>query len=192
MRSLAFSALPSLLVLLLSSPSWAEDPAVEKGLAIAKAADAKGTGYGDYSASGEMILRDSGGSESRRNFRIATREAPDDGDMSRITFEWPADIKDTALLTLAHQVDEDEQWLYLPALKRVKRISSSGRSGSFVASEFAYEDMIGEAVERYTYRWLGDEPCPVEPTLICHVQERIPAKSNSGYSRQVAWLDIDE
>ena len=56
------------------------------------------------------------------------------------------------MLVHAHPESADDQWLYLPALKRVKRISSSNRSGSFMGSEFAYEDMTAQAVEKFTYR----------------------------------------
>ena len=65
----------------------------------------------------------------------------------------------TALLIHVHGESADDQWLYLPALKRVKRISSSNRSGSFMGSEFAYEDLTAPAVEKFTYRYLRDEPC---------------------------------
>ena len=63
------------------------------------------------------------------------------------------------MLTHSHKVEDDDQWLYLPALKRVKRISSSNKAGSFMGSEFAYEDMTSQEIEKYSYRWLRDEPC---------------------------------
>ena len=95
----------------------------------------------------------------------------------------------TALLIHAHRESADDQWLYLPALKRVKRISSSNRSGSFMGSEFAYEDLTAEAVEKFTYRYLRDEACG---ELTCTVSERVPVDKKSGYSRQVVWRDKDE
>jgi len=51
------------------------------------------------------------------------------------------DVKGTVVLTFSHGLKPDEQWIYLPALKRVKRISSSNKSGPFMGSEFAYEDI---------------------------------------------------
>ena len=71
-----------------------------------------------------------------------------------------------------------------PALKRVKRISSSNQSGSFMGSEFAYEDMGTQEVEKYTYRYLRDEPCG---KLTCTVVERFPTNRRSGYTRQIVW-----
>ena len=104
-------------------------------------------------------------------------------------FDEPRDVKGTALLIHAHRESEDDQWLYLPALKRVKRISSSNRSGSFMGSEFAYEDMSAQEVERFTYRYLRDEPCG---DLTCTVSERVPVDRKSGYRRQLVWHDRDE
>ena len=104
-------------------------------------------------------------------------------------FDRPRDVKGTAFLVHAHKDGPDDQWLYLPALKRVKRISSSKQSGSFMGSEFSYEDMGAVEVEKYTHRYLRDEPCG---DLECTVSERIPVSRDSGYSRQVVWLDREE
>jgi hypothetical protein len=71
----------------------------------------------------------------------------------------------------------------------VKRISSANKSGSFMGSEFAYEDITSQEVEKYTYKWLKDESLD---GMECFVFERIPAYKNSGYTRQVVWLDKAE
>lgn len=177
-----------LLCLVLPGAALAQTPA-EKGLEIARLGAERVAGYGDSLADGEMILRDSGGRESRRRFRSASLEMPDDGDRTLMVFEWPGDIEGTALLTHAHDEADDDQWLYLPALKRVKRISSANKSSSFVGSEFAYEDLVPTAVEKYTYAWLLDEPCPNDPSLTCHAYHRVPLDPGSGYIRQAVWRD---
>jgi hypothetical protein len=71
-----------------------------------------------------MVLRNAAGQESTRALRIATLEKPDEsvGDKSMVVFDTPRDIEGTALLSHAKILDPDDQWLYLPALKRVKRI----------------------------------------------------------------------
>jgi hypothetical protein len=61
-----------------------------------------------------------------------TIEVKGDGDKSLSIFDSPRDVKGTALLTFTHALESDEQWLYLPALKRVKRISFSNKSGPFL------------------------------------------------------------
>jgi outer membrane lipoprotein-sorting protein len=176
---------------LVALPASAETPE-EKGLRIAIEADAEDTGFGDYEVAMVMVLRNRHGEESVRNFRTKTLEVADDGDKSLAIFDEPADIKGTALLTYSHKTGSDDQWLYLPALKRVKRISSENKSGSFVGSEFAYEDLSSQEVEKYTYRWLADEPCPGADELTCWLIERIPVDESSGYTRQHLWIDQPE
>lgn len=167
----------------------AETPA-EKGLAIAREADRREDGFGDYQADMTMILKNRQGQESRRQIRIRALEVSDDGNRSLLIFDTPKDVKGTALLTFTHKAGDDDQWLYLPALKRVKRISSSNKSGSFMGSEFAYEDIASQEVEKYTYKWLRDE---VYDGRQCFVLERVPLDlKNSGYTRQISWLDKEE
>ena len=162
----------------------------EIGLKIATDANAQDDGFGNFTARQVMVLRNKQGQESRRQLRIKVLEVADDGDKGLTIFDEPRDVKGTALLSHAHQKEADDQWLYLPALKRVKRISSSNRSGSFMGSEFSYEDLSPQEVEKFTYRYLRDEPCG---DLTCTVSERFPVdKTASGYSRQVVWRDKDE
>lgn len=137
-----------------------------------------------------MTLRNKHGQESLRLIRVRTLEVVDDGDKSLTIFDNPRDVKGTAFLTFSHKTGDDDQWLYLPALKRVKRISARNKSGSFMGSEFAYEDISSQEVEKYTYKWIRDE---THEGLECFVFERYPVdKKNSGYTRQVVWLDKDE
>ena len=159
------------------------------GLQIAEEARAQAEGFGNFTARQSMVLRNKQGQESRRQLRFKVLEVQDDGDKSIFVFDEPRDVKGTALLIHAHRQDDDEQWLYLPALKRVKRISSANRSGSFMGSEFAYEDLSTQEVEKYTHRYLHDEPCG---DLTCTVSERVPVGKGSGYSRQLVWHDRDE
>lgn len=162
----------------------------EIGLKIATNASARGDGFGNFTARQAMVLRNKQGQESRRQLRVKVLEVAGDGDKSLMVFDEPRDVKGTALLTHAHKQEADDQWLYLPALKRVKRISSSNKSGSFMGSEFSYEDLSPPEVEKFTYRYLRDEPCG---DLTCTVCERFPVdKKASGYSRQVIWQDKDE
>jgi hypothetical protein len=166
--------------------AMAETPE-EKGLRIAVEADEYNTGFGDTVAQLVMVLRNRHGDESTRTFRNKTLEVDADGDKSIAVFDRPTDIKGTAVLTYTHKAGPDDQWLYLPALKRVKRISSANKSGSFVGSEFAFEDLSSQEVEKYTYKWIRDEECA--DGLDCWVFERYPVDKHSGYTRQVLWMD---
>ncbi len=110
-----------------------------------------------------------------------------DGDRSLLLFDSPPDVRGTALLTWTHKSGDDDQWLYLPALKRVKRISSRNKSGSFMGSEFSYEDIGSQEVEKYHYRYLRQEDYQGHP---CFILERSPVdRKYSGYRRQVVWMD---
>ncbi|MCK5642395.1 MAG: outer membrane lipoprotein-sorting protein, partial [Gammaproteobacteria bacterium] len=128
----------------------------EKGLAIAVEADKRDQGWSDQATVMKMILRNSQGAESMREIRGKTLEVKGDGDKSLTIFDTPRDIKGTAFLSFTHALKADEQWLYLPALKRVKRISSSNKSGPFMGSEFAYEDISSQEVEKYKYKFIKD------------------------------------
>ena len=161
----------------------------EQGLAIATEADQRDKGFGDSSATMKMVLRNRHGDESTREVRVRTLEVEGDGDKSLSIFDSPADVKGTAFLTFSHILEPDDQWLYLPALKRVKRIASKNKSGPFMGSEFAYEDISSDEVEKYTYRYLRDENLD---GLDSFVVERFPVDKYSGYTRQVVWFDKQE
>lgn len=173
------------LLALLSLPVQAQT-VEEKGLEIAKAARAYDRGFADFTADMVMELKTKTGNTSTRNIRIKTKEVEGDGDKSLSIFDEPNDVKGTAMLTYSHGLDPDDQWLYLPALKKVKRINSRNKSGPFMGSTFAFEDLGSQEIEKYTYKLLGEEACG---ELQCYVIERFPAYKHSGYTRQVAWLD---
>lgn len=164
--------------------------AEEKGLAIAVEADLRDKGFSDYTAEMLMTLKNKHGQSSERKIRIKTLEVANDGDKSLSIFDTPRDVKGTAFLTFTHKTGDDDQWLYLPALKRVKRISSRNKSGSFMGSEFAYEDISSQEIEKYSYKWIRDEKYDGQD---CFVVEQYPVdKKNSGYTRQVTWIDKTE
>ncbi len=169
--------------------AMAETPQ-EKGLRIAKEADARDLGFGDTTADMVMTLKNRAGQTSVRKIRSKVLEVKGDGDKSLSLFDTPADVKGTAMLTFSHGLKPDDQWLYLPALKRVKRINSRNKSGPFMGSEFAFEDLGSQEVEKYHYKYLREEPCG--RGWKCHVLERTPAYKYSGYSKQIGWIDTKE
>lgn len=168
----------------LTKPAIA-DEAADKGLAIATEADQRDKGFGDNQSTLQMILRNKHGDQTTREMRNRTLEVTDDGDKSLIIFNDPADVKGTAFLSFSHKNADDDQWLYLPALKRVKRISSSSKSGPFMGSEFAYEDISSQELEKYTYRYLRDESFDGREHFVI---ERLPVDKKSGYTRQIVWI----
>mgnify|MGYP005855965495 CR=1 FL=1 len=162
----------------------------ERGLEIAEETKARDTGYGDFSTTATMTLRDASGRSSVREMTVQTLEVPDVGEKSLITFLAPADTRDTALLSYSYKAESDDQWIYLPSMRRTRRIASGNKSGSFVGSEFSYEDISPQQVEKYTYPFLREEELDSD---LCFVIERFPVDPrSSGYSRQVRWIDQAE
>ncbi len=159
-----------------------------KGFEIAARSDRTDVGFTESEVELKMVLRNAAGQEATRSLRISTLEKPDEsvGDKSLVFFNTPRDIEGTALLSHAKILDPDDQWLYLPALKRVKRISSSNKSGPFVGSEFAFEDFTAIELNKFEYTFIGVEECD---DLQCDVLERLPRYENSGYTKQIAWVD---
>ena len=178
----------SLTLAIFVSHSVIANTAEEKGFEVAARSDRTDIGFGDSDVELRMVLRNQAGQESTRTLRITTleKENEDVGDKSLVLFDTPKDIEGTALLSHAKILDPDNQWLYLPALKRIKRISSSNKSGPFVGSEFAFEDFTSLELNKFTYRYVKEEACG---DLQCDVVERIPRYKNSGYTKQLAWVD---
>jgi len=171
-----------------STPSTRAQSPEEKGYQIAALSDRSDNGFGDSSVNLKMILRTAAGKNSSRELEIKTLERTNEkvGDKSLVIFSSPADIDGTALLSHAKLLKADDQWLYLPALKRVKRISSKNKSGPFVGSEFAFEDFTSLELGKFGYKFLRTEDYT---GLRCDVVERIPKYKYSGYTKQVGWFD---
>lgn len=163
--------------------------AEEQGLSISKEAKARDLGWGDSTADMLMVLRNTQGQESIREIKIRSLEIENDGDKSLTIFNKPRDVKGTAFLSFSHPVAADEQWLYLPALKRVKRISSRNKSGPFMGSEFAFEDLSSFEIEKYTYKYIGDEVYQDQDSFMV---EQYPVDENSGYTKRIVWIDKAE
>jgi hypothetical protein len=180
-----------LVVALSASPALSQDsPEAQKGFDIAARSDRSDVGFGDSRASAKMLLRNAAGQESTRDlsFRTLEKESEEVGDKSLVIFDSPRDVEGTALLSHAQILEPDDQWLFLPALKRVKRISSANKSGPFVGSEFAFEDFTTTELGKFTYKFLRAEDVD---GVKMDVVERIPQYKNSGYTKQVTWIDQD-
>jgi outer membrane lipoprotein-sorting protein len=178
-----------ILALLLAAGKVGSAQETGRGLEIAREADRRDAGFGDTRAKLTMLITTPRGDHIVREMRQMTLETADDGEKTIMAIDRPRDLKGTAILTFTHKVVPDDQWLYLPVIKRVKRISSADKSGPFMGSEFAYEDLASQEVEKYRYRYLRDE---LLDEVMCFVVERVPVDESSGYTRQVAWIDQNE
>lgn len=113
---------------------------------------------GDHSAQDlEMVLIDKRGNQRVRKLRGYGRDVGED-EQSITFFLEPADVEDTGFLTWDYDDPErdDDQWIYLPALSRTKRIASSDKSGSFMGSDFSYADMTDRPIDHYRYTLMDE------------------------------------
>ncbi len=136
----------------------------------------------------DMILIDTKGKKRSRKLEFQILEGIAKGDKTTIRFLAPADIRNTTLLTHEQKQRDDDQWLYLPALKRVKRIAASNKSSSFQGSEFTYEDLSPKEISKYDYQLLRTESCE---DAQCWVVEAKPRFKSSGYSKTQSWIRHD-
>lgn len=190
MNILSVFASRSLLALALATVSMSTqaETAEEKGLAIFTESDVRNQGYIDSTGTLLMELIDKSGEINEREMRVKAMESKaSEGDKTLMIFDSPKDQQGTALLTHQHEAKEDDQWLYLPALKRIKKIASKNQSGPFMGSEFSFEDIGGIQVNEYTYKFLREESLDGQT---CFVVESYPTDENSGYSRIISWMDI--
>ncbi|MCH8499849.1 MAG: outer membrane lipoprotein-sorting protein [Marinobacter sp.] len=158
---------------------------VAEGHALAKAADAQLRGYVDSQVSLTMELVGPSGQTASRALRVRSLET-DSGEYTLMVFDTPRDVAGSALLSHNFREADDQQWLYLPAIRRVKQIGARDKSGPFMGSEFAFEDLVTPFYEKFSYRYEQDEACG---ELTCAIVERIPRDPHSGYTRQRVWID---
>ena len=154
---------------------------------ISKKADEVMSGFEDSKALMTMTLINASGQKRVRQMKAISLEL-EGGDKSLMEFISPADVKGTKFLNYEHSLKDDEQWLYLPALKRVKRISSKNKSGSFMGSEFSYEDLSAFNIDKYTYK---KEEAKIKSIngLDYYVVSRVPTSKNSGYTKQISLVN---
>ncbi len=137
-----------------------------------------------------MTLTDVDGDVSTR--RIQTLMADDAGLTRTLTlFLEPASVKNTRFLTVQNEGRSDDQWIYLPALRKVKRIASTEKGGSFMGSDFSYSDMSysNSSVDESAHTLLREE---AYDGIDCYVVESVPGElSDSAYGKQVSWVDAN-
>lgn len=166
-----------ILIFFLSLPIFASSVTSTKGLEVATLVDKANSGFKGIKAQVEMELINAKGDKISREMRSYILENPEDGDKSIIIFDSPLDLKCTTMLTWSHKDRNDDQWLFLPSIKRIKRISPRGKSGSFIGSEFTYEDISSQELEEFTYKFVSENQST-------WVVDQFPVDKNSFYSKQ--------
>jgi outer membrane lipoprotein-sorting protein len=106
-------------------------------------------------------------------------------------FKSPADVRNTSFMNWSYDDEnkDDDQWIYLPALKRIKRISSDTKSDYFMGSDFTYDDLGDRHPSQDTHKLIGEEMINGEN---CYVVESIPKDEDYMYSKTVTWIIKDK
>lgn len=178
------------LLLVLSPSTLLADDAVRKGTEIAQRSDLTDRGFQSQRAFLTMTLKTRSGQTTSRELRIDTLEKFEEGsgDWSLTLFSSPPDVSGTALLSQSRILESDNQWLFLPSVNRTRRISSANKSGPFVGSEFAFEDLTASEFGKFEYRYLETK---VVDGIEMDVLECIPRYERSGYSRLLCYFDTE-
>ena len=149
---------------------------------------------GDRSTSEmEMILIDKKGRKRVREIRSFGMEKGEDS-LSLMFFLSPADVKNTGFLTFDYDASgkDDDQWLYLPALRKTKRIASGDKSGSFMGSDFNYSDMTSPDLDEYEYTLMKETEVRGKPVWqIKAVPKSKEEIEESGYTQSVLFVRQD-
>ena len=161
------------------------------GREIMDKSEAQNKGDDEYN---EMSMRliNKRGQERKRKVEYYIKTDENDNDKLFMRFIEPADVKGVALLTIEHTERDDDQWLYLPALRKVRRISSSDQGDNFMGTDYTYEDIRAEKLDHHEYKLQGSE---IIDGHDCHIIVASPStdkqKSESSYSRREIWMRKD-
>ena len=137
-----------------------------------------------------MTIIDSKGRKRVRKIAQATK-LYDNGDTEKkiIRFLSPADVEGTGLLTFDYENKDDDMWLYMPALRKTRRIISSEKAKSFMGSEFSYADVAPPVLDDFTYKKLGEEKIN---DILCWKIEILPKNDDvadeNGFSKKISFV----
>jgi hypothetical protein len=173
----------------LGESAFAEDP---KAREIMEKVDERDDGDNQTSRL-EMILIDKRGKQRVRELHSLRKDKGVD-EYSMMFFLSPADVKDTGFLTYDYDDSErdDDQWLYLPALKKTKRIAASNKSGSFMGSDFSYADMTDRPLEKYEYSLLQETEIDGHAVWVIEsVSHDEEENDETGYTKSIQFVRKD-
>jgi outer membrane lipoprotein-sorting protein len=177
----------SIMILLGSSSAFAADPSaleiVQKNFNASKVADS--------TADSTFKLVNATGQERIRETTGETKLIKGTTDNMRVvTFMTPTDVKGTKTLLIEHSGKDDDIWIYLPALKKVRRLVSNNKKDSFVGTDFSYGDVIGNKPDDWNHKILKSETVDGKDCFVIESLPKTPAiADNSGYSKRISWID---
>lgn len=189
MKKFGFAVLSAVMFLGFTGASFAEDMSpkdiMTKNFFISRVKDSR-------SETTMTLINESGQKRERKSTGVSKLQKNGIDNMRLIKFLSPADVKGTSNLMIEHSDGDDDIWIYLPALKKVRRLVSSNKSDSFVGSDFSYGDIMGYKVQDFEHKLLGSEKTD---GMDCYVIESTPInekiKQDNGLSRRKNWIRKD-
>jgi len=157
------------------------------GLWVAQRIDERERGD-DVSVHMDMTLIDKRGSERQRKLFIIRKDV-DGKDKLLLKFSYPNDIKSTSFLVWEHKGRDNERFLYLPALGRIRRIATREKNENFAGTDFSYEDISGRKLEDYTYTLIKENT--LHEGKACYLLESYPKEKDSKYPKTRSWVRKD-
>ena len=143
-----------------------------------------------FEAVSTLTITDSRGNQRVRKSTMASMSTPDGTEKRIIKFLSPPEVKGTGILIFDYPEKSDDMWIYLPALRKTRRIVSTEKSKSFMGSEFSNADMTAPGVDDFSYELLGEESIQ---GYACYKIQSTPVnrdlEDQYGYSRSVQWVD---
>lgn len=175
--------------LMYSQVAWSAGP----DAAALMARNAAVTSFSTSTADAEFVLESKDGNRRIRRASMASKQQPGGaGTMRFVRFEAPADIRGTSTLLIEQSAQDDDMWVYLPAMKRVRRLIASNKKDSFIGTDFSYGDVMGHKVADWKHTLLGERQ---RDGVWHHVVESVPVDqavlANSGYAKRTTWLRKD-
>jgi hypothetical protein len=149
--------------------------------------------YPDSTSESTMTLTNKSGQQRvRKTFGTSKLDANGIDNKRMTRFLEPADVKGTVSLLVEHSDKDDDIWIYLPSVKKVRRLISSNKKDSFVGTDFSYGDVIGHKVNEWNHSLTKEEE--IEGAA-CYVIESVPkdatVKANTGYAKRISWIQKD-
>jgi hypothetical protein len=146
----------------------------------------------DVTAAATLTTSEEGKAERVKTFTY-WRKVTDNERFNTLTrFATPAEIRGEGILLLERDRDTNDVFLYLPNMKKVRRVESQSQTSSFMGSAFSYSDIAAPHVDDYEHKLVKSEPCPGEPAATCFVIESKPAsdkvEERTGYRKVVQWI----
>jgi outer membrane lipoprotein-sorting protein len=156
---------------------------MKKNLLATKVADSKSsTTFRLITASGQERVRET---DSDTKLIAGTTD-----NRRLVTFLSPSDVRGTKTLLVEHSAADDDIWIYLPAMKKVRRLVASNKRDSFAGTDFSYGDVIGYKVEEWNHQVVGQATVDGRDCwIVASTPKRAEVADNSGYSKRVGWID---